>query len=181
MKRAFTLIEVLTSIAIIAVVAAISYPVIARAKDSAYRAQSISNMRQVYLALEMYAQDNNGASAGTLEQMGLPPWPTEEYLGSQVRNMVPPLRPNQGWDSFMYLPIPGSQDHREPTWEQYTQQVGPSAVVICDPFFNPKRTDDYDDYWKDPLVQKFVMGMTISGSLVKRTRAGHLTLSWWMD
>jgi prepilin-type N-terminal cleavage/methylation domain-containing protein len=181
MKKGFTLLEVLTAVAIIAIVAAISFPVIARAKDSAYRAKSISNMRQVHIALEIYTQENNGSSEGTMEAMGLPPWPSDEFLGPMVKELYPPMRPNAGWRHYMYLPIPSEVDRRELTWGQYTQQVGSSAVVICDPFFNPERTDDYEDYWKDPYVQKFVMGMTISGSLVKRTRAGHLTLSWWMD
>jgi prepilin-type N-terminal cleavage/methylation domain-containing protein len=181
MRKGFTLIEVLTALAIIIVVAAISFPVIVNAKDSAYRAKSISNMRQVHLAIEMYAQEHNGATEGSMQTMGLPPWPSEEFLGSSVREMYPPMRPSPKWSTFMYMPIPAEHDHRDITWEQYTQKVGPAAVLICDPFFNPKRTDDYEEYWMDPYVQKFVMGVTVSGSLVKRKRAGYLTLSWWMD
>jgi prepilin-type N-terminal cleavage/methylation domain-containing protein len=181
MKKGFTLIEVLTAIAIIAIVAAISFPVIAKAKVSANKTKSISNMRQLHIAIELYAQDNNGASEGTLEQMGLPPWPTEEYLGKQVRELYPPARPTDAWNTYMYLPIPEEDDRRGFTWADYTKQVGPNAVIVCDPFFNPESTSDYDEYWKDPYVQKFVMGMTISGSLVKKTKSGHLTLDWWID
>lgn len=181
MKRGFTLIEVLTAIAIIAVVAAISFPVIVRAKESAYKTKSASNMKQVFYAIELYSQEYNGSTVGTMEQMGLPPWPTEEFLGKAVHDMYPPLRPSDKWRTFMYMPIPEKEDKRDLTWADYTQKAGPSAVLICDPFFNPKGTDDEQEYWKDPYVRKFVMGVTTSGSLVKKTKAGHLTLEWWMD
>ncbi len=181
MRRGFTLLEVLTAIAIIAIVAAIAFPVIAKAKDSAFKAKSVSNMRQVHLALEIYSQEHNGSTEGTMEAMGLPPWPSTEFLGNTVKDMYPPMRPSEAWHSYMYMPIPSGDDRRTPTWEEYTTQVGPAAIVICDPFFNPRSTDDYPEYWKDPFVQKFVMGITVSGSLVKRTRAGYLTLGWWMD
>jgi hypothetical protein len=138
-------------------------------------------MRQVYLAIEMYAQDHDGATQGSLEAMGLPPWPTTEFLGNSVKEMYPPLRPTIAWRSYGYNPIPKSDDRRSPTWEEYTTEVGPAAVILYDPFFNPKDTPDYDEYWKDPFVRKFVMGLTVSGSLVRRTRAGQLDLRWWMD
>jgi prepilin-type N-terminal cleavage/methylation domain-containing protein len=181
MKRGFTLIEVIVCVGIVAIVAAITYPVIVKAKEGGLKTKSISNMRQVHIALELYAQENNGSPTGTMEAMGLPPWPTAKYLGEAVKEMYPPLRPTLGWNSYSYNPMPSEIDQREPNWAEYTAEVGGSAVVICDPFFNPLRTEDYDMYWKDPFVRKFVMGVTVSGTLVKRTRAGHMDLRWWMD
>ncbi len=57
MKRAFTLIELLVVIAIIAILAAILFPVFAQAKLAAKKTTSISNMKQVALASQMYLQD----------------------------------------------------------------------------------------------------------------------------
>jgi type II secretory pathway pseudopilin PulG len=168
-------------IAIVVIVGAIAYPVIVNAKEGGLKTKSISNMRQVYLALELYAQEHDGSPTGSMEEMGLPPWPSVEYLGASVKEMYPPLRPSVNWSEYAYNPIPADVDKRSPTWKEYTQEVGPSAVLLYDPFFNPQRTDDYDMYWQDPFVRKFVMGMTVSGSLVKRTRAGVLDLRWWMD
>lgn len=59
MKRAFTLIELLVVIAIIAILAAILFPVFAQAKASAKSAASLSNVKQLALALHMYASDND--------------------------------------------------------------------------------------------------------------------------
>lgn len=58
MRRAFTLIELLVVIAVIAILAAILFPVFAQARAKARQATSLSNLRQLGLAVAMYAQDN---------------------------------------------------------------------------------------------------------------------------
>lgn len=57
MRKAFTLIELLVVIAIIAILAAILFPVFAQAKIAAKTAASISNSKQINLAMIMYAGD----------------------------------------------------------------------------------------------------------------------------
>jgi prepilin-type N-terminal cleavage/methylation domain-containing protein/prepilin-type processing-associated H-X9-DG protein len=56
-RRAFTLIELLVVIAIIAILAAILFPVFSQARESARQVMCASNMRQIGLALRMYASD----------------------------------------------------------------------------------------------------------------------------
>jgi len=56
-KRAFTLIELLVVIAIIAILAAILFPVFAQAKLAAKKASSVSNQKQIGLAVIMYSGD----------------------------------------------------------------------------------------------------------------------------
>ncbi len=56
-RNGFTLIELLVVIAIIAILAAILFPVFARAREKARQASCTSNMKQIALAILMYAQD----------------------------------------------------------------------------------------------------------------------------
>ena len=55
--RGFTLIELLVVISIISILAAILFPVFARARENARRASCQSNLKQIALGVFMYAQD----------------------------------------------------------------------------------------------------------------------------
>ena len=56
-RRGFTLIELLVVIAIIGILAAMVFPVFARARESARKAVCLSNVKNIALAIQMYLSD----------------------------------------------------------------------------------------------------------------------------
>lgn len=58
-QRAFTLTELLVVVAIVAILAGLSWPALSRATEQGKKAQCQSNLRQLYQATMLYALDNN--------------------------------------------------------------------------------------------------------------------------
>lgn len=83
-RRAFTLVELLVVIAVIAILAAIVLPSLSQAKFSARRIKCVNNLRQLGLASQMYWDENDGeafryitgvSNAGTIYWFGwIEPW-----------------------------------------------------------------------------------------------------------
>ncbi|MBI1842082.1 MAG: DUF1559 domain-containing protein [Verrucomicrobia bacterium] len=60
--RGFTLMETLLVVAVIAILASLVLPALARSRKTARRAQCVSNLRQLGLAAQMYWDDHEGWS-----------------------------------------------------------------------------------------------------------------------
>ncbi len=65
-RKGFTLVELLVVIAIIAILAAILFEPLLRARGMARRAVCASNLKQLYLSMMMYSDDYDGWGIGTI-------------------------------------------------------------------------------------------------------------------
>lgn len=59
-RKGFTLIELLVVIAIIAILAAILFPIFAKAREKARQTTCLSNIKQIFMGINMYASDWDG-------------------------------------------------------------------------------------------------------------------------
>lgn len=69
-RGGFTLIEVIVTLAIIALLSAITFTVFGRVREKERSAVCQSNLHQISLAMQQYVQDNDGAYPQTLDYDG---------------------------------------------------------------------------------------------------------------
>ncbi len=101
MRRGFTLIELLVVIAIITILAAILFPVFARAREKARCTSCLSNVKQIGLGLMMYVQDYDGVWPSMLvfpphtQDYATSPWWCREVFGGVPTLLQPYVRNHQ--------------------------------------------------------------------------------------
>jgi prepilin-type N-terminal cleavage/methylation domain-containing protein len=105
-ERGFTLVELLVVIAIIMILIAILLPVVMAAKRQANQVVCQSNLRQLGIAMVLYAQDNRYFPHDIIEVYYSTPVAGQRvYLASQAAKSF--ARQSEG----LLLPSPGSAVH----------------------------------------------------------------------
>lgn len=131
--RAFTLIELLTVIAIIGILAAILIPVVGRVRETARSANCMSNLKGIGSAFQLYAADNQGlypalrfknANKGV---SGTNPseenWQIEisPYHSRKLTNIV---QSKADTDAYVFCPEFVSRYRNDPKWTSSTTSAG---------------------------------------------------------
>src|SRR5205823_6116713 len=121
----FTLIELLVVIAVIALLAALLFPVFAQAREKARQATCLSNLKQIGLATALYAEDWDEVLPCCQTTLDVPdfgePNARPNFLGSilpYTRNQTlfvypdsTELAPLPDYDTFRSIPLSSTSYH----------------------------------------------------------------------
>jgi prepilin-type N-terminal cleavage/methylation domain-containing protein len=123
-KRGFTLLELMIVIGIIAVLAAITTPVLMRARFKTYHSACVQNERNLATALQLYALENDQLYPDDLITVATPPRPFIKGI---------PVCPSTS-DSYTttYTMLNDNADYLIICPGQHDIQLG---VALCDPDF----------------------------------------------
>jgi len=138
-RRAFTLVELLVVIAIISILTALLLPVLSKAKNQAGKATDLNNLKQILVAMQIYASDGgdvlpsanwddgNGDVAGWLYTPG----PTE--VDPKTGQLWPALRSEKVYacpsDSLQMVHWSASQQRNMERPQQISSYAMNGAVV----------------------------------------------------
>lgn len=133
MRRAFTMVELVVVMAILAVLAAVIFPVFGQAVHKARDTSCVSNVHQVYLAAQLYRQDEGDYPRIMIENPVMKP-----YFGG-----TPPICPaaKPHWTSYGITASMayGPEDLADPdtkdwfrAFRECAEKRGPDLPVVLD-------------------------------------------------
>lgn len=133
--KGVTLTELLVVVAIIAVLTGIAWPGLRSYLNAAQVSTCTSNLKDLYVSLNLYMEAHDGISVGSPAEMGLPPLKagslmTEAFkcAGQEPRTCS---RPNP---YMIYYPEPGRNGipESDKSWRDYVLKNGPASILVYD-------------------------------------------------
>ena len=97
-RRAFTLVELLVVIAVVAILGALLLPALGRARESARGAACLGNLHQIGIALQVYVSENNNRLPVMFD------WSSDSAVNTNGPSMPQVLRPQTGSTNVFACP-----------------------------------------------------------------------------
>ena len=182
--RAFTIMEAMVVLAISCIVAAILIPVFVAAKRHSKISNSQSNLRQLYLAVQLYRNDYDGIDVWEYYAYGLP---SSSYVGSTKLGLGKSvffspcgsdrqIHESAKWGADgqihyapgAYNPELISQPGLNIEYKTYLRDYRQNSVLFFDLYCNAPRTD-----MAAPLIKKRALAVLLSGQIVNRIKLGN--------
>jgi prepilin-type N-terminal cleavage/methylation domain-containing protein len=173
--KGFTLIEIITVLAIVAILWAITMPVYAKASRAAKEQSNTQRLKQISLAVSIYRTENEGdGKYGTASQMGIHPLTPAI---PRFRKLFAPPYPcgRRGIADFMFWPTEqGIGEGLEP-WQTvsvvYEEQTPLVSTTNCSPA---------DSNVDNVYHVKVGHAVQLDGGLIKRISTGDdAYVAWW--
>jgi len=176
-QRGFTVVEMLVVVAILAILAGLTFPVMREAMRSAKVTQTSSNLRQQHLALKLYQADWGGDGIyGTYWEMGYPVAPGAWWDALRLEDGV--------WKSpfccHPYYPTPINIQYwfKHPFSDSEVNQAFQENMLT---FFDEHPIDHSVDLL-NTFENKHVVGILLSGQLKNLKKRGNQRLfHFWAE
>jgi len=194
LRRAYSLIEILVSIACIAALIALLFPAINRVRDQSKTIKCASNLRQIGMAAQLWSSDNGNRilpvynpNPGTTA-LSMNKWPglLAPYLGRTSTNAIAspqempiytcPASPGR-WgygQNYNYLSwvlnVSGIEQ-----WVTYAQITKPSQTVFIVDNYNPTDPASWNAYVRPPSLKG------LNDQLPSFRHPGGLANVLWVD
>ena len=165
-RRAFTLIELLVVIAVIAILAGLLLPALSRAKQSARAIYCVNQMRQIALAIRLYADDHQEyfpRSQHSAFAQGTVPWgrAVAEYVGAS----------QSSWTNLLRSIYQCPSDMRRKPWS-----YGQNVYFELDP--------EMDDYVGSPKTWRRMPSVPYPSATIlhaeNESAADHIMPHFWI-
>ena len=117
-QRGFTILELLTTIAVIAILAAILVPVTGVVRESARRSHCANNLRQIGMSFQLYASGHNNRLPANIEEMG------GVWAWDVTVNVIDDLINAGGGERDMFFCRSGAMEDRMELWDFAVSRAG---------------------------------------------------------